>query len=193
MRFLCRVRHTQRTEQILRTEFWDLGHKLFKSTPESFPVTFLPGSIFDSEFLKVAPPATAVPTTSLPPLKDLRNLTPLNGRLSAIHASAFFHLFDEPHQLELAKIVAGLLSPEPGAIIFGSHRGQPVKGLDVNRDGRKDRFSHSPESWNEMWEKEVFQEGQVKTWAILKEIDRTKSDYLPEGKYYLLVWSVTRI
>ena len=156
-------------------------------------MTFLPGSIFDSEFLKVAPPATAVPTTPLPPLKDLRNLTPLNARLSAIHASAFFHLFDEAHQLELAKIVAGLLSPEPGSIIFGSHRGQPVKGLDVNRDGRKDRFSHSPESWNEMWEKEVFQEGQVKTWAILREIDRTTSDYLPEGKYYLLVWSVTRI
>lgn len=178
---------------IRTTEFWDLGHKLFKSTPESFSVPFLAGDVFDSKFLEVAAPVSTAHTTPSPPLKDLQSLTPLNGRLSAIHASAFFHLFDEEKQLQLAKALAGLLSPEPGSIIFGSHRGEHVKGHSVNGDQRGLRFNHSPESWNEMWEKEVFQEGQVKSWAILREVERPDLDHLPNAKFYLLVYCITRL
>ncbi|TCD62950.1 hypothetical protein EIP91_006213 [Steccherinum ochraceum] len=175
----------------LRPEYWDLGHKLFRTTPEEFPVPFLPGDIFDPNFLQIAPPATSAPTTSNPSLKDLRSLTPLNGRLSALHSSAFFHLFDEAQQFAVAKAFAGLLSPEPGSVIFGSHRGEAVPGVRSMDEPQK--FNHSPESWTELWEKQIFEEGQVKVWAILREVARPDLDHVPGAKFYLLVWSVTRL
>ncbi|THH28427.1 hypothetical protein EUX98_g5754 [Antrodiella citrinella] len=180
----------------LRPAFWDLGHTLFKSTPESFPVPFLAGDVFDSNFLSVVPPFTTKPTAPAPSLKDITSLTPLNGHLSAIHASAFFHLFDEAGQTIVAKAFAGLLSPEPGSIIFGSHRGELQKGYrtKAHKDDRE-RFGHSPETWQEMWHKDVFGEGKVKTWAILKETERKDMEehFGPGVKFYLLVWSVTRL
>jgi len=179
----------------LRPAFWDLGHKLFKSTPETFPVPFLAGDVFDPEFLQVVPPSTSVPATPMPPLKELKNLTPLNGRLSAIHASAFFHLFDEAQNFTVAKAFAGLLSPEPGSIIFGSHRGDLEEGVHshASRMGHL-AFSHNVESWNEMWNK-VFEEGQVKSQASLHEVERKDvwGIYEPDRKFFLLEWVVTRL
>ncbi|KAH8086627.1 hypothetical protein BXZ70DRAFT_1002232 [Cristinia sonorae] len=180
----------------LRPEFWDLGYKLFNSTSDSFPVPFIPGDIFDQSILTVASPANASPPLPAPPLSDVTSLTPLNGHLSAIHASAFFHLFDEPQQLYVAKALAGLLSPQPGSIIFGSHRGALAKGARVEDDkwaSGGPMFNHSAESWNEMWEKEVFGEGQVKSWAILKDTKRPDLVHITGTKFYLLVWCVTRL
>ena len=75
-------------------EFWSVGHKLFKSTPETFPVKFIAGDIFDEAFLETAPVTTRTPASPPPALPSLNALTPLHGRLSAIHASSFFHLFN---------------------------------------------------------------------------------------------------
>ena len=179
------------------TEFWDIGHKLFKTTPDSFPVPFLAGDAFDSAFLALEPIPASPPTTPCPDISTLTTLTPLVGRLSAIHASSFFHLFTEEKQLELAKRLAALLSPEPGSVIFGMHGGRPEKGLRIeavraNSHGVR-MFCHSPESWEELWQKDVFGEGKVKVWTKLFEVER--DDLLPvgSGKFYFLVWSVTRL
>ncbi|KAI0932444.1 hypothetical protein AcW1_000430 [Taiwanofungus camphoratus] len=182
----------------LRPEFWELGHKLFNSTPETFPVPFLPGDAFDAHFLKPVPPFYSFPEMPAPALSALTTLNPLLGHVSAIHASSFFHLFDEPQQLQLARSLAGLLSPEPGSLIFGSHGGGSEKGYRVETGEPSLRgasmFCHSPESWAELWDGEVFKKGTVKVEAGLVEMQRPEMQNVDPGtRFYLLSWSVTRL
>ncbi|KAI0090002.1 hypothetical protein BDY19DRAFT_1056370 [Irpex rosettiformis] len=113
--------------RVVSKGFWDVGHMLFKSTSETFPVKFIAGDILQPSFFD---PQAKV-EDSPPDLTTLASLTPLVGHVSAIHASSFFHLFDEEHQLKLAHLVNALLSPEPGSIAFGAHGGLPEKGLRV--------------------------------------------------------------
>lgn len=173
-----------------------MGHQLFKSTPETFPVKFLPGDIFERNFLD----PDAKPESSTPNLSTLTNLKPLVGQVSAIHASSFFHLFDEERQLQLAHLIASLLSPEPGSIIFGSHRGLPTKGLRVGTRNTSQTpqgismFCHSAESWKELWEG-VLGKGKVEVNATVEEAaESTDSVWSGENrKRYSLVWSVKRV
>ena len=109
--------------------------------------------------------------------------------------SAFFHLFLEDRQLQLAKIASSLLSPEKGSVIFGQHMGQPVKrllgkkvnGVDVNM------FFHSPESWTQMWTRDVFNgNNRVKVDTELVGVVRKGLPDPDEGEVWLK-WSVTRL
>lgn len=176
-------------------DFWTLGHRLFNSTPESFPVPFVPGDAFDEGFLKHVPPFYEDPETSVPPLSALTALTPLLGHVSAIHASSLFHLFDEERQFQLARSLAGLLSPQPGSFIFGQHFGRPEKGFRVEQGALGQTgsymFCHSPESWKELWDGGIFKKGCVVVDVELKETHRR--DLVPGSKFYHLVWSVTRL
>jgi hypothetical protein len=172
---------------------------LFKSTPESFPVKFLPGDIFEPSFLEPREILDTKPSSAVPDLSSLTSLTPLLGHVSAIHASAFFHLFSEERQLQLAKLFASLLSPEPGSIAFGSHVGLPQKGprMGVRQPGQKEAatrmFCHSPQSWTEMWEN-VMGKGKVEVWATIKEVQRRDCVVIGEDtRSYILTWSVKRI
>ncbi|KAJ6603553.1 hypothetical protein DFH09DRAFT_968674 [Mycena vulgaris] len=173
-------------------DFWDIGHELFQSSPETFHVVFLPGDALDPEFLEPCPPLTAPSkdTESPPPLISLTSLTPLRGHVSAIHVSSVFHLFSEKQQLHLARALGGLLSPCSGSMIFGCHIGQRSKGVGLPllaaSDGRQ-MFCHSPDSWCEMWES-VFPQGTMKVDA---ELGRTK---FYDGLYWdWLTWTLTRI
>ena len=176
-----------------------MGHKLFKTTPETFPVPFIAADVFDDKCLAPSPIPTSPPTDPLPPLNELTTLTPLVGRLSAIHTSAFFHLFPEEKQLELARRVAPLLAPAPGSVIFGAHGGLPQKG---ERDRRNSHgihmFCHSPQSWKELWEG-IFAEAGAKVEVkarLRKEIGGLSMfGTYPENTehYHVLEWSVTRV
>ncbi|RPD81612.1 hypothetical protein L226DRAFT_474830 [Lentinus tigrinus ALCF2SS1-7] len=184
----------------LHPEFWDLGHKLFKSTPETFPVPFVPGDAFDPAHLEAVPPFYAPPDTQAPQLSTLKSLNPLRGHVSVIHASSFFHLFDEEKQFKLAQSLAGLLSPEPGSMILGSHGGRPEKGFRTESSRTNSHgmtmFCHSPESWTELWDGQIFKKGTVKVEAFLLEIKRKDlepTDPTPEARFYLMVWSITRL
>ncbi|THH07312.1 hypothetical protein EW146_g9357 [Bondarzewia mesenterica] len=176
----------------LKEEFWNLGHELFKDTAESFPVHFIPGDAFDSSHLKIVPPFTTIspPKSSVPALSTLTSLNPLLGHVSAIHASAFFHLFQEDGQLHLAKALAGLLSPQPGSMIFGEHGSCPVKGLRNSAVKGYSMFCHSPESWKQLWEEDVFEKGTFKVEAKLREVERPDlARVLPGGanqSFYLM-------
>jgi len=148
--------------------------------------------------------------TPLPPLNTLTSLTPLTHRISAIHASAFFHLFSEARQLELAQRLAALLRPEKGSIIFGQHGSRPEKGLRVEAARVLDNgktvcmFCHSPESWREMWTREVFGKGQevsgkgqevrVEVDAELVEVKRMDligiTTATEENRFWVLNWAV---
>ncbi len=175
-----------------------MGHKLFRSTPETFPVPFVPGDAFNPAFLETTGPFYSPPSDPRPDLSTLTSLNPLRGHVSAIHASSFFHLFNEEKQLELAKALAGLLSPEPGSMLLGAHGGGPEKGWRVETFGPDSHeikmFCHSPESWKEMWEEQVFDKGTVKAEADLIEVRRTDlADVPEETKFYIQLWSVTRL
>ncbi|KAG1823536.1 uncharacterized protein BJ212DRAFT_688031 [Suillus subaureus] len=177
----------------LHQELWNLGHELFKSTPETFPAHFVGGDAFNPEILAVAPPAS-MQTVGVPApnLSNLTSLNPLRGCVSAIHATAFFHLFKEDKQLHMARALAGLLSAQPGSIILGVHTGAQEKGVvnQVYRGVEVDMFAHSAESWTAMWDGEVFEKGTVKVDAQFREI----SEGVGGGERYpLLYWSVTRL
>ena len=132
--------------------------------------------------------------TVTPPLNTLTSLIPLQGKVSAIYMSSFFHIFPEDRQLQLAKIVSSLLSPEKGSIIFGQQLGMPAKGL-------KDDVSlcHSPESWKQMWVEDVFggkdKDGNdtVKVETELISAAKIGLENSSEDEALFLRWSVTRL
>jgi hypothetical protein len=112
----------------------------------------------------------------------------------AIHASSFFHLFGQEKQLYVAHALAGLLSPEPGSVIFGLHVGNPEKGLISNpARGGHQMFCHSPESWTQLWDGLVFGKGVVNVQAKLVQVERKDElDPSETRTVTILVWSVTR-
>jgi hypothetical protein len=181
---------------------WDLGHRLFRTTPETYPAHFIEGDVFDPDFLSpILDLSTSTspsrPHEPLPDLKSLTSLNPLRGRVSAILAISFFHLFTEDQQHQLATALAGLLSPEPGSVIFGVHGGRAEKGFWQPTAAKM--FCHSPESWAALWHG-VFRArgaGKVEVKVTLrKEIGG--DDYFgmyPGNKnpFHVIEWSVTRI
>ncbi|TBU29947.1 hypothetical protein BD311DRAFT_719492 [Dichomitus squalens] len=184
----------------LSEELWNAGHELFRSTPETFPVPFFRGDILDPAFLASAP---VLPTCRTPPatntlsLPEMNTLTQLQGRIAAVHASSFFHLFKFDAQEQVARRLAGLLSPIPGSMLFGTHGGLAVKGRWCPDEGTK-MDCHSPESWEELWVgifSEVDAEIDVK--ATMREHIGGLTVF---GTYpgnaeqrYWLDWSVTRV
>ncbi|KAJ3990131.1 hypothetical protein F5890DRAFT_698552 [Lentinula detonsa] len=179
----------------LRADFWNFGHDLFHSNTSTFPVLFIPGNVLDSSFISIQPPLqfeespsdfSSVSLESLLSINsESQSLNPLRGYLSAIHTSAFFHLFDKDEQILIAKKLASLLSPLPGSVIFGSQR-----GADEPQEGARNStgtlyYRHSPETWKEMWEKDVFG-GKVD----LIRVDAGLS--LDEGRE-IIWWTVTRL
>jgi len=150
----------------LRQAFWDYGHELFRSTPETFPAGFIAGDILDVAMLTpcAAFYASNSPLDPRPDLKSLTSLNPLQGHVSAICASSFFHLFDEAGQHEIAKRFGSLMTPLPGSTIFGAGGGALVKGARsiVVNGVERHMFCHSSDSWKELWDGEIFEKGTVK-------------------------------
>ncbi|PBL03853.1 hypothetical protein ARMGADRAFT_1095995 [Armillaria gallica] len=180
-------------EQVLASdllpEFWELGHRLFKSTAETFPARFIPADIFQLKGLT----REDVPV-SVPELTKVQSLVDLRGNISAIHISSFFHLFDEEQQSEIANILAALLSSEAGSMIFGSHVGRREKGFRIEVDSSgghtRNMFCHSPESWRSLWDGEIFPKGTVHVDAFLRE--RGCADIVePGATLYVLFWCIT--
>ncbi|KAK7448850.1 hypothetical protein VKT23_013579 [Stygiomarasmius scandens] len=147
----------------LHQEFWGLGHKLFRSNPDKMASTFIAGSILDPSFvLEVDSP-------------EKQNLAPFKGKFKFIHASNFFHLFQEEDQKKTAEHLAALLSPTPGSMIFGSHVSLPEKAS----------------SWTDLWKTIIPGDG-IKVDA--KVIEEPK--IVPESRInetYRLMWSITRL
>lgn len=182
---------------MLRTSFkafWDFGHELFLSSPESFPAAFVEGDIFDSA--TISPRAPFKATEVLPPrpdLKSLISLTPLQGHIAAIYAASFFHLFDESKQLQVARQLASLLSPMPGSSIFGGHVGSPVKEIRTYKNSDFQMFCHSPESWRDLWENQVFEKGDVRVDTRLIVLSYKTDEQAEAVDAYWLSWSITRL
>ncbi|ORX37826.1 hypothetical protein BD324DRAFT_623461 [Kockovaella imperatae] len=167
----------------LRPEWFEKGYELFsdKSTCE---IKFIPGDIFDSALLPTSFESGSSATIDVETLKSLNSLAPLQGHVRAMSAFSFFHLFEEQGQFELAKRVATLISPKKGSIIFGAHQGGIKKGSlsrANSHDPNATRFVHSPESWVDMWETEIFpssrdssvSDGSIRVKATAKLVERS--------------------
>ncbi|KAG2154063.1 hypothetical protein DEU56DRAFT_751711 [Suillus clintonianus] len=170
-------------------DFLELSHELFKTTPASYPGYHLPGDVFDPGFLSIAALSNDIPPAPAIDLSSLKSLNPLHGRISAINATRFFHLFTEDKQLHLAKALAGLLSAQPGSVICGNHVGNLEKGVVIAHIlGSEHRlFSHSPQTWTSLWDGEVFEKGTVKVETELVEVA------IQEVQFLVMRWSVMRL
>ncbi|KAJ7267478.1 hypothetical protein C8J57DRAFT_366825 [Mycena rebaudengoi] len=178
----------------LFADYWQYGHELFKSTPASFPATFLAGDVFDNGFIQPAEPWLSAPPSGRPSLDTLTSLTPLNGHVSAIHAAYLFHIFDKSTQLALARTLAGLLSPLPGSVIFGAHIGEEHEGyVHQPQLSSGKMFCHCPESWTRLWQS-IFPPGTVQVEAKLNKNDPNYvSSRASDDEDLVIVWSVTRL
>lgn len=85
-------------------------------------------------------------------------------------------------------------------MLLGSHGGRPEKGYRTeairSTSHGMTMFCHCPESWIELWDGQIFKKGTVKVEAFLHEVKRKDlepTDPAPETRFYLLVWSVTRL
>jgi hypothetical protein len=125
-----------------------------------------------------------------PEPRSLTSLTPLQGRVSAIMSCAFFHLFDEAKQLQAARQLASLLSPLPGSVIFGAHGTMLVNGIREHSLG--EAFCHSPESWKELWNGNVFEKGTVSVEVDVKLVDMGPGRGIQDQNIWMS-WSVTRL
>ncbi|KJA22933.1 hypothetical protein HYPSUDRAFT_40431 [Hypholoma sublateritium FD-334 SS-4] len=194
--------------------FWEYGHELFKSNPQTFPAAFVAGNIFDPAFLAprdskaiiTAGGEMSTTVAQIPPLKNLRSLTPLQGKISAIYSASFFHLFDQQTQLQVARRLSSLLSPEKGSVIFGQHAGDSTQGykrgpisirnFPTEMSSKAMTFCHSPESWERMWIEDVFggEDGKgadrIKVDSNLFELQRPDLEGM---QFWMLNWCVTRL
>ncbi|KIJ46342.1 hypothetical protein M422DRAFT_165297 [Sphaerobolus stellatus SS14] len=182
----------------LQGGFAELAHKLYQTTPDTYPVPFLAGDIFDPTFLSPQNLTSKKSSRNLKPpvLKDLKTLSPLKGHVSIIHAAWLFHLFGEQKQRQLASLLASLLSPLPGSMIVGSHLDLPdtegnKKGGFRWSDKEMMVFAHSPTSWRALWE-DIFGTGKVR---VESWVGRWKSPWATSGgpERYLHTWKVTRL
>ncbi|KJA15437.1 hypothetical protein HYPSUDRAFT_48362 [Hypholoma sublateritium FD-334 SS-4] len=175
----------------MRQAFWDFGHELYRSTPETFTATCLVGDVLDPAFLPAGQILSKAPDTPCPNFQSLTSCFPLAGRVAVIYVARFFHLFDEKKQLELAFKLAALLAPEPGSTIFGTHIGIPERPPGNILEPASTFFCHSPESWRELWEK-VFVGHAVKIDATVSPVP---DNFRKAGgsQEYVLKWSVVRL
>lgn len=169
--------------------FWDYGHELYRSTPDTFPATCLVGDVLDPNFLPPGTVSIRVPESPCHEIQSLTSFCSLKGRVSAIYVARFFHLFNEEEQEELACKFASLLSPEPGSTIFGAQIGIPERSPT---DSSSSFFCHSPDSWRELWEDKVFAGHSVKVDGRISQV--SEQIRKPGGSNeYLLTWSVVRL
>ncbi|KAF9446314.1 hypothetical protein P691DRAFT_213464 [Macrolepiota fuliginosa MF-IS2] len=116
-------------------------------------------------------------TAGLSDLRTLESLTPLRGHILTIHASSFLHLCSTKRNNFYWGNSLPPRCPQR-SIIFGSHGGRAVKGLRtevINARGGHS-FCHSPESWKELWDGEIFEKGSVRIEAKLIEHERRSTD-----------------
>ncbi|KAF5375599.1 hypothetical protein D9757_008564 [Collybiopsis confluens] len=190
------VKNTLATD--LRKGLWDLGHEMFRSSPETFQTNFIEGDVFNTQFLECLPLFTlkSPPSTSPPSLDTVKTLNALHGHVSAFYTGAFFHLFDEQQQAHISRALAGLLSPIPGSMILGVHGGSSSKGYWCPTASTYKMFCHSPESWKELW-RDIFEGENVEVQAELRQgaggadfFDTFPGNHNP---YHFMEWSVRRL
>lgn len=128
----------------------------------------------------------------------MKNLGQLQNKVSVINASAFFHLFDDGKQRQLARILGNLLSPQPNSIILGRQAGAPTVEKTLTLPGAQFMKLHCPKTWQELWTGNdgPFNPDDVEIHTLAHSL--TIDDMMTlvnstEDEYYWLTWSVRRV
>ncbi|KAL7621800.1 hypothetical protein AAE478_007299 [Parahypoxylon ruwenzoriense] len=119
----------------LEPRFLDAGYDLFKDR-DRFGATFVAGDMLRHDGT------------------DDRDeeLEALDGKMSIIHATSFFHLFTWENQVRAARRMVRFLNPDdPEVMIFGRQVGTTTPGERASVRGSK-RFLHNAESWQDLWD-----------------------------------------
>ncbi|KAI0178094.1 hypothetical protein BJ166DRAFT_491904 [Pestalotiopsis sp. NC0098] len=141
----------------LEPRFMDVGYELFNDK-KRLRSTFVAGDIFSDRKTQAEDP-----------------LRVLDGRITIVHATSFFHLFGWDDQVRAARRVVRLLKPrDQSAFIFGRQVGcdEPSALPEGGPGGRQDKFLHNAESWQRMWD--VVGEETGTRW-------RTEWDVIPDS------------
>lgn len=113
----------------LESRFIRLGYELFKDK-RSLGATFVPGDMIDF---------------------DDRRLQALEGKVTIIHASSFFHLFTWIQQLGIGKRLVSFLKPGTNnALIFGRQMGTSRPGPASGQ--QRGAFLHDEASFQRLWD-----------------------------------------
>ncbi|KAH8176888.1 methyltransferase domain-containing protein [Sarocladium implicatum] len=114
----------------IEPRFFDLGYELFRDR-KSLGATFVPGDMLDFD--------------------DTR-LHALHGKVTIIHASSFFHLFNRIQQLGIGKRLVSFIKPgTTNALIFGRQMGVMKPG-GARGHQRSTAFLHNETSFQELWD-----------------------------------------
>ncbi|KAI1772148.1 hypothetical protein F4818DRAFT_176098 [Hypoxylon cercidicola] len=80
------------------------------------------------------------------------NLKVLDGKMSIIHATSFFHLFTWEKQVRAAMRIVRFLDPDDTEVmIFGRQVGTTTPG-DREGNGGYKRYLHNAETWQNLWD-----------------------------------------
>ncbi|KAI0026258.1 hypothetical protein F4780DRAFT_18691 [Xylariomycetidae sp. FL0641] len=174
----------------LEPRFWEAGYDLFRDRGK-LKARFVAGDLLAGDDSQEEDEAE-------PPPGDLRAL---DGKITFIHATSFFHLFSWDDQVRAAARMVRFLDPaDPDVMIFGRHVGSTAKtavsgagaggggsgspSLDVTTDGparpgtaadhRRRRFLHTPETWQRLWDEVGRRTGTA--WRTEMESMETKNN-----------------
>ncbi|KAM0750794.1 hypothetical protein T439DRAFT_325853 [Meredithblackwellia eburnea MCA 4105] len=145
--------------------FVDISTKLFPAVPS--PQVYV-GDIFDTKTFSDPDAPSILPA-------DLSTLTPIKGKVRAVHCGSFFHLFSEEKQKEIVVLLKEIVSLKEGTTIFGTHIGNKVAGLRESG-----MYCHDPETWKTLWN-EVFGADKIEVKTCLRP---------SQNFQHMIVWSV---
>lgn len=114
----------------------------------------------------------------------------LSKQISIIAANSFFHLYNLPQQLALAKRVVRFLSPERGSLILGRQVGSLVPGEYTSVDNKGTRYAHNVDSFQRFWEQVASEVGGGCRFRVEATLDEEE---LGENKNQGQHWSEPNI
>ncbi|KAI0168928.1 hypothetical protein GGR52DRAFT_497302 [Hypoxylon sp. FL1284] len=115
----------------LESQFMDAGFDLFKDRDRT-GITFVPGDVVNDD-------------------GGDERLGALDGKMSLVHASSFFHLFTRDDQVRAATRIVRFLDPrDPDVAIFGRHVG--TTRPDDRGIGGSRGYLHDAGSWQALWD-----------------------------------------
>ncbi len=150
--------------------FLSLGYELFMDRTK-LESTFIAGDIFSMD------------------------LTPVEGKIDIVQASAFFHLFTREKQLLAVQKLISILRPEPGSVVIGASLGSLKPAEHELASGGPMSFRHSPESFAELWKEAASSSGsQWKVDGSLDTVGIVGNEHMPwaEPNIRRIVFTVTR-
>ena len=156
----------------LRPDFYELGYELFRDR-QTCKAMFFPSNVFEPNAERDA----------------------LNGTISIVYAGAFFHLFDRPEQLQVARRVVSLLAPRPGTLILGRQVGNVTPGrFEHGTNSGGWMYRHNEQSWQQFWDEVGAETGtKWESWAELKMTARFQKPGFNEGGARQMYFAVRRV